>query len=215
VTGSDKKTDAEVKGFGEVLNSLITITEDLFWLPPRDSNPDMLIQSPITDSENEPNAVTPSADSGKVLQNPTTCAPRKRMKIELKAETISILSGVIDRMVERSLFRLTSAKRENLGRADAKAMFAGQEPAVSPDGEWFAYIKEESGHSAAWLARSNFADPPKMVLPASVQPLELVVNSDGDLIASAGNVSDSHLILAISPDGRSKRTKARKIVVIH
>jgi hypothetical protein len=40
------------------------------WLPPRDSNPDMLIQSPFTDPENKQNPAIPSADSGKVLQNP-------------------------------------------------------------------------------------------------------------------------------------------------
>jgi hypothetical protein len=124
-------------------------------------------------------------------------------KIQIVAKPGEILSLAASK--HGSFLYLESADRTSTISAipvsqpdgDAKAVFAGQEPAVSPDGEWFAYIKEESGgHSAAWLARSNFADPPKMVLPASVQPLELAVNSDGDLIASAGNVSDSHLILA-------------------
>jgi hypothetical protein len=42
----------------------------IYWLPPSDSNPDMLIQSPFTDAENKQNPATPSADSGKLLQNP-------------------------------------------------------------------------------------------------------------------------------------------------
>jgi hypothetical protein len=37
---------------------------------PGDSNPDMLIQSPFPDSENKENSLLPSANSGKVLQNP-------------------------------------------------------------------------------------------------------------------------------------------------
>jgi hypothetical protein len=52
------------------------------WLPPRDSNPDMLIQSPFPDSENKENPRLRSANSGKVLQNPQ---PR-RNKTEEKEE---------------------------------------------------------------------------------------------------------------------------------
>jgi hypothetical protein len=40
------------------------------WLPPRDSNPDMLIQSSCIDSENKEIKGLSSADSGKDLQNP-------------------------------------------------------------------------------------------------------------------------------------------------
>jgi hypothetical protein len=40
------------------------------WLPPRDSNPDMLIQSPKTDADNKANQAVRLADSGKVRQNP-------------------------------------------------------------------------------------------------------------------------------------------------
>jgi hypothetical protein len=53
----------------------VEVTEKI-WLPPRDSNPDMLIQSPFSGSENKENPATPSADSGKVLQNPQP--PRNR-----------------------------------------------------------------------------------------------------------------------------------------
>jgi hypothetical protein len=54
----------------------------MIWLPPRDSNPDMLIQSPFPDSENKANTTLPSADSGKVLQNPQPL----RNKIEQEKE---------------------------------------------------------------------------------------------------------------------------------
>ena len=45
------------------------VTEKL-WLPPRDSNPDMLIQSPSSSAENKQNLGTHSADRGKILRNP-------------------------------------------------------------------------------------------------------------------------------------------------
>jgi hypothetical protein len=43
---------------------------DKIWLPPRDSNPDMLIQSPFPGSENKETPAIRSAERGKVLQNP-------------------------------------------------------------------------------------------------------------------------------------------------
>jgi hypothetical protein len=39
------------------------------WLPPRDSNPDMLIQSSFPKSENKEDKAVRAADRGKVRQN--------------------------------------------------------------------------------------------------------------------------------------------------
>jgi len=47
------------------------------WLPPRDSNPDMLIQSYFANSENKQDPGFCSAESGKVQQNPH---PRRTKK---------------------------------------------------------------------------------------------------------------------------------------
>jgi hypothetical protein len=57
------------QGETEPHNETVEVAEKI-WLPPRDSNPDMLIQSPFVGSENKANPPSPSADSGKVLQNP-------------------------------------------------------------------------------------------------------------------------------------------------
>jgi hypothetical protein len=40
------------------------------WLPPRDSNPDMLIQSPAAHDEEKEDKGLSSAESSKVRQNP-------------------------------------------------------------------------------------------------------------------------------------------------
>jgi hypothetical protein len=48
------------------------------WLPPRDSNPDMLIQSPEAPVAGKENKALPSAHSDKVQKNPQP--PRNRIK---------------------------------------------------------------------------------------------------------------------------------------
>jgi hypothetical protein len=49
----------------------------LVWLPPRDSNPDMLIQSSPARYEGEEDKALTSAESSKVLQNPQQDSNRK------------------------------------------------------------------------------------------------------------------------------------------
>ena len=53
------------------------------WLPPRDLNPDMLIQSQPTDADSTQLQQDSSADCGKVLQNPPTRAPNKTVTYEM------------------------------------------------------------------------------------------------------------------------------------
>ena len=49
------------------------------WLPPRDSNPDMLIQSSLRDCENKENRATPSVKCGKEEQNPHHTRTKERV----------------------------------------------------------------------------------------------------------------------------------------
>jgi hypothetical protein len=56
---------------------LLRMGIERIWLPPRDSNPDMLIQSPLTATDSKELQQLPSASSGKVLQNPQ---PRRNHK---------------------------------------------------------------------------------------------------------------------------------------
>jgi hypothetical protein len=49
----------------------------MIWLPPRDSNPDMLIQSQISPSENKGNKELHSAKSDKSRQNTQTGRKRR------------------------------------------------------------------------------------------------------------------------------------------
>lgn len=69
----------------------------------------------------------------------------------------------------------------------------GQDPALSPNGKWLAFIREEQGKRTAWLLPTNSPWAPQTVLPSTYQPIDVTVTNDGDVIVSAGNVSDPHL----------------------
>lgn len=112
-----------------------------------------------------------------------------------------------------------------LARLDAgpQNFIAGQEPALSSNGKWLAYIREDRGRSALWLVPTDSPSAPQMVLADSYHPIEATVNGEGDLIAAVGKLSHPHLLWvrrvtkaveplsehddparypAISPDGR-------------
>ena len=71
----------------------------------------------------------------------------------------------------------------------------GQEPALSANGKWLAFVREEHGQGSAWLLATDSKDVPLMVLPTTYHVLGVSVTSDGDVIAAAGRVSDPHLFL--------------------
>ncbi len=71
----------------------------------------------------------------------------------------------------------------------------GQDPALSANGKWLAFIREEHGQGSAWLLATDSKDAPLMVLPNTYHVLEASVTSEGDVIAAAGRTSDSHLFL--------------------
>jgi len=116
----------------------------------------------------------------------------------------------------------------------------GQEPALSPNGKWLAFIREEQGRGAVWLSETGSKDAPQMVLPSTYHPIDVSVTSEGDVIAAAGKVSDPHLFLvrrgtrelaalpslphparypSISPDGKrlafSRRDNGSWHLVVH
>lgn len=99
----------------------------------------------------------------------------------------------------------------------------GQDPALSSNGKWLAFIREEQGTRTGWLLATDSPVAPQLVIPVIYQPLDVTVTNDGDVFAAGGRVSDSHLLLvrhnmhevkqlpgfrhamrypAISPDGK-------------
>jgi len=77
----------------------------------------------------------------------------------------------------------------------------GQEPSLSANGKWLAFIREEHGEGSAQLLAADSKDISLMVLPGTYHVLDVSVTSDGDVIAAAGRTSDSHLFLVRHPTG--------------
>lgn len=71
----------------------------------------------------------------------------------------------------------------------------GQEPALSPNGRWLAFVREEQGTGTAWLSATDATNASQMVLTSTYEPLDVTVTNDGDVIAAAGPVSDPRLLL--------------------
>jgi hypothetical protein len=77
----------------------------------------------------------------------------------------------------------------------------GQNPALSADGKWLAFIREDRGVGTAWMIATDSTNPPKMILDSSYHPLDLGLTPAADVIAAAGDVSHPHLILARAATG--------------
>jgi hypothetical protein len=105
---------------------------------------------------------------------------------------------------------------ENLGE--------GRDPAISPDGRYVAYFRDEGATTSIWLSKDAAPATHVPTPPNLGDLLEMSVTNDGDLILAAGNAADPHLVLlkprsaevnpfpeipgatrypAISPDGNS------------
>jgi hypothetical protein len=98
-------------------------------------------------------------------------------------------------------FELTARKSflvrlptESLGLAP-ETLTEGQEPALSPNGKWLAFIREDQGRGSVWLLATDSKNASQQVLPSTYQPLDVTVTDDGDVIAAAGSVSDPRLWL--------------------
>jgi Tol biopolymer transport system component len=76
-----------------------------------------------------------------------------------------------------------------------ETLTGGQEPALSPNAKWLAFIREEQGRNAVWLSAIDSKDGPQMILPSTYNPIDVSVTSEGDVIAAVGDVSDPHLFL--------------------
>jgi hypothetical protein len=82
--------------------------------------------------------------------------------------------------------------------SDPEIIAEGQEPALSPNGKWLAFIREDQGRGTVWLLSTGFGDSSRVILSSAYRPLDVTVTNDGDVIAAAGNVSDPRLLLVRS-----------------
>jgi len=81
-------------------------------------------------------------------------------------------------------------------------MIEGHDPALSPNGQWIAYLKDQNQLSEVWLSATDESVSPQLIVPGTLHPLEVTVSSSGDVVAAVGNVSSPHLVLVKHDTGR-------------
>ena len=93
---------------------------------------------------------------------------------------------------EKSILTKMSLKQPG---SPPEKLTEGQDPALSPNGKWLVFVREEQQSRSAWLMATDSSNSSQLVLSASYRPLDVAVTDDGDLIAAAGNVSDPQFLL--------------------
>ena len=86
-------------------------------------------------------------------------------------------------------------------RSNPIVLTEGQEPTLSANGNWLAFIREDQGKRTAWLQGFAPRTAAQAVLPGAYQPLDLTVSNDGDVIAAAGKASNPRLLRVIRGTG--------------
>lgn len=99
------------------------------------------------------------------------------------------------------IFRLPS---EQLGRPGAAPEYVaeGHDPAISADGHWLAYLREERGQTAIVLSKDGAA---ATLVPGQQNLaglLEMSVTAEGDLIVATGGAADPHLVVIETASGQ-------------
>ncbi len=102
------------------------------------------------------------------------------------ATSVAVMEGVRDRSM---LYRLETSTTQISDTA-----FEGQQPSMSPDGEWVAFIREERGVSSAWLLKLSSSASPRRVYTTQRSLFEVTVGKDGDLIIAEGEVTSPRLL---------------------
>jgi hypothetical protein len=116
----------------------------------------------------------------------------------------------------------------------------GEQPTVSSNGKWLAFVRGEGRTDEVWLANAQGEHPKRKVTVGSGGILDVSVSVDGDLFVAMGPVSSPHLALvrqlsnvveplpaipgparypALSPDGKwlafSRRNSGSWQLVVH
>jgi Glycosyltransferase family 87/WD40-like Beta Propeller Repeat len=98
------------------------------------------------------------------------------------------------------ILRLASAKASSSGTV-AEYFSEGQQPAISNDGRWVAFLRVDHGRTTVWMSRDG---APPQAVPGGRQTdggqhmddvLEMTVTAEGSIIAAVGDAANPHLSL--------------------
>jgi len=82
-----------------------------------------------------------------------------------------------------------------IGRPDAVPEYfaEGHDPAMSVDGHWLVYLREENGQTIILLSENGAAAAPVHGFEKLSGVLEMTVTTEGNLIVASGGAADPHL----------------------
>jgi hypothetical protein len=127
-------------------------------------------------------------------------APGDVLAIAASGRSHYIYFELVDR--GSHILRLAS---EQVGRPDARSEYLteGQQPSLSSDGRWLAFVREDRGRTAIWRSHDG-GDPERVRTESNLAVLEMSVTTEGDIIAASGSVASPHLVLLRAGMGEEK-----------
>src|SRR5258708_11874534 len=128
-------------------------------------------------------------------------APGDILSMSARPRSHYIYFELVDR--GSHILRLAS---EQCGRPDALSEYLteGQQPSLSYDGRWLAFVREDRGRTAIWRSHDG-GDPERVRAESNLAAvLEISVTNEGDIIAASGNAASLHLVLLRAATGQEK-----------
>lgn len=118
-------------------------------------------------------------------------APGDMLSVAASAASPFIYVELADR--GSRIFRIPSGE---VGRTGIVPEFVseGQQPAISYDGHWLAFLREHRGKSTIWLSHDG-GDPVEMTAGQTWgEVLEVTVTGGGNIVAAVGGAASPHLV---------------------
>jgi Tol biopolymer transport system component len=108
-------------------------------------------------------------------------------------------------LVDRSSHILRLASEQNGQPKIASEYVAeGEQPSLSYDGRWLAFLRDDVGRVAIWRSRDGGDPNPVRFEPNLPAVLEMSVTTEGDIIAALGSAASPHLVLLHAATGQEK-----------
>jgi Tol biopolymer transport system component len=94
----------------------------------------------------------------------------------------------------------------NVASRSSDRTVEGYQPAMSADGRWLAFLREDGVRNSVWLLDTTSKRAPQLMYTSRESIFEMTVTAEGDLILAKGSTISSHLFLI--------RRETRAITVI-
>jgi Glycosyltransferase family 87/WD40-like Beta Propeller Repeat len=100
------------------------------------------------------------------------------------------------------ILRLAS---DRISQPDAVSEYVteGQQPSISYDGRWLAFLRDDQGRTKIWLSRDG-REPEAVGDGQNLSILEMSVSTEGDIVAAVGGAAYPHLVLLRNSTGEAK-----------